>query len=70
MVPWGGGQISRWMLKPVNHFAKIFSSFCSLKGNKNKENEMPGEKQRYRWTWIFNAKVISFCISIYIGPLL
>lgn len=70
-LPWsqtgyrgGGWQFSRWILKAGNHFAKNFSSLCSLKRNKNKENEM----QEWRgvvggwdkgWclrTFIFNAK--------------
>lgn len=40
-VVWVGvGQFSRWILKTSSYFAKIFLSWCSLKRNQNKENEM------------------------------
>ena len=54
------------MLKAGNHFAKIFLSFYSLKGNKNKENERQGGGRRlvlYIRTFIFNAN-ISFHICL------
>lgn len=51
-LPWsqtgylgGGPQFSRWILIAGNHSAKIFLSFCSLKRNNNKENEMQ------EWGW-------------------